>query len=98
MTRTTYVLRDGELVEKHLAAPLHASADAPMIRPDGMAPIRSMADGGIYDSRSRYYASVRRAGCEIVGDDRAPFDRPSEIRPNGLARDIKIAVEQLRAR
>ena len=98
MTRTTYVLRDGELVDKRRAPPLHASSDAPMIRPDGMAPIRSMADGRIYESRSRYYDSVRRAGCEIVGDERAPFDRRPEIGPNGVAQDIKIAIEQLRPR
>lgn len=98
MTRATYVFRGGELVDKRLAPPLHASFDAPMVRPDGMTPTRSMADGRIYDSRSRYYDSVRRAGCEIVGDDRAPFDRRPELRPNGVAADIKIALEQLRAR
>jgi hypothetical protein len=45
MARTTYVLRGGELVEKRLAPPLHPAGAAPMIRPDGMAPLRSMADG-----------------------------------------------------
>jgi|WetSurMetagenome_2_1015567.scaffolds.fasta_scaffold114713_3 hypothetical protein len=98
MTRNTYVLRGGELVDKRFAPPLHASSDAPMVRPDGMAPIRSMADGQVYDSRSRYYDSVRRAGCEIVGDERAAFDRRHELGPNGVAQDIKIALEQLRSR
>jgi hypothetical protein len=98
MGRCTYVLRGGELVDKRLAAPLHAARDAPMVRPDGMDPIRSMADGRIYDSRSRYYASVRAHGCEIVGDDRAPFERRPELRSEGVGRDIQNAILELKSR
>ena len=98
MTRTTYVLRGGELVDKRLAAPLHPADAAPMIRADGMAPLRSMADGRTYDSRSAYYASVRAAGCEIVADERAPFERRRAFDPGRPAADIKIAIEQLRSR
>ena len=75
-----------------------AASDAPMIRTDGMDPIRSMADGRMYDSKSGYYGSVRRAGCEIVGDDRKPFDRRPEFVSAGVGRDIKQAIEQLRSR
>ena len=98
MTRTTYVLRGGELVDKREVPPLNPGAAAPMVRPDGMAPLRSMADGRIYESRSAYYASVRAAGCEIVGDERAPFDRQSPFAPGRAGPDIKIAIEQLRSR
>ena len=98
MARTTYVLRGGELVDKRLAPPLHASWAAPMVRADGMAPVRSMADGRIYESRSAYYAGVRAAGCEIVGDERAPFDRRPAFQPGSAAADIKSALEQLRSR
>ena len=98
MTRTTYVLRGGELVDKRLAAPLHPGAAAPMVRPDGMAAVRSMADGRIYDSRSAYYASVRAAGCEISGDQRADFDRGPAFEPRRAGPDIKTAIEQLRSR
>jgi hypothetical protein len=97
MTRTTYVIRSGELVDKRLAPPLHAGASAPMIRADAMDPLRSMADGQIYDSRSAYYASVRAAGCEVVGNERAPFDRRPAFEPSRAGADIKIALEQLRA-
>ena len=58
MTRTIYVLRGGALIDKREAPPLHRAAAAPMIRADGMAPVRSMADvfrlavlwaeGGVY--------------------------------------------------
>ena len=73
-----------------------AANPAPAIRPDGMDPLRSMADGRLYDSRSAYDASVRRAGCEIVGDDRSGFR--ASPRPDALGADIKRAIEQLRSR
>lgn len=98
MARTTYVLRGGELVDKRVAPPRHASQAAPMIRPDGMAALRSMADGRVYESRSAYYASVRAVGCEIVGEERAPFDRRPAFEPGRAAADIKAAIEQLRSR
>lgn len=98
MARATYVIRNGELVEKHLASPLHPTRDAPNIRPDGMDAIRSQADGRMYDSKSGYYQSVRAAGCEIVGDDRKSFDRKPEFQPTISGPDIKQAIEQLRNR
>jgi len=98
MARATYVMRNGELVEKHLAAPLHASGEAPMIRTDGMDAVRSMADGKMYDSRSRYYESVKRAGCEIIGNERAPFEKRPQFSPSPVGPDIKRAIEQLRSR
>lgn len=98
MARATYVIRDGELVEKHLARPLHASSAAPMIRTDGMDAIRSMADGRMYDSKSAYYADLKARGCEIVGNDKAPFDRRPTFEPQGVERDVKTAIEQLRSR
>lgn len=76
----------------------HTSADAPFVRTDGMDPIRSMADGQTYDSRSAYYSSVKRAGCEIVGDDRGGFGKRPEFTSTGVERDIKHTIEQLRSR
>ena len=97
MTRAVYVLRNGELVDKRYAAPLHHASSAPNIRTDGMDPLQSMADGKHYDSKSAYYASIRRAGCEIVGDDRNGFKAD-----RGLSEmsgyDVKRAIEQLRER
>ena len=57
-----------------------------------------MADGRIYDSRSSYYASVRAAGCEIVGDDRSGFGRAGAHQPKNVGADIKRAIEELRSR
>lgn len=58
-----------------------------------------MADGTTYDGKSAYYASVRRAGCEIVGDDFSPWDvGPREIEPVGIEEDISRAIDELESR
>lgn len=92
MARQTFVLRDGVLVEKHLAAPLNKSA---YVRTDGMDAILSHADGRMYDSKSAYYASVRRSGAEIVGNDTSIFRERQEYRPEGVEQSIKQAIQQL---
>ena len=74
---------------------------APMIRPDGMDAIRSMADGRMYDGRSAYYDSVKRAGCEIIGNDREGYGRRKtvdDLIPKNIGRDVRDAMEQLKAR
>ena len=71
---------------------------APSIRPDGMDALRSMADGKMYDGRSAYYASVKRAGCEIVGDERVKPKTVDSLIPRNIGRDIKDSIDQLRAR
>lgn len=93
-----YVLRNGELVPAHLAPrqPVQRSSlPAPNIVRDAMDPIVSMTDGQLYDSKSAYYGAVRAAGCEIVGDDKAPFDKKPEYHPQNVAQDIKRAIEEL---
>lgn len=70
---------------------------APMIVRDGMDPIQSMADGQIYDSKSRYYDSVRAHGCEIVGNEKAAFDKQPTYEPQGVRDSMKQAIEQLEA-
>jgi hypothetical protein len=70
----------------------------PSIRADGMDAIQSMADGQMYDGRSAYYDSVRRAGCEIVGDDRAGFGKAPTIDsviPGNIEADIKRTIQEL---
>jgi hypothetical protein len=95
MARATYVLRNGELVEKHLAPPLHASSDAPQVIRDGMEPTFNHATGRLYDSKRAFERDTRRAGCVIVGDERLPARQPGLDRPGA---DIKRAIEQLKGR
>lgn len=73
---------------------VQASA-APMIRTDGMEPVRSMLDGKMYDSRARYYGTLKAAGAEIVGNDKAPFDSRPSFQPRGVGHSIKRAIEEL---
>jgi hypothetical protein len=73
----------------------------PAIRPDSMRPIKSMADGRVYDGKSAYYKSVARAGCEIVGFDKRWQEHIKAPQPFGgekaheadLVRDVKAATE-----
>jgi hypothetical protein len=71
-----------------------ARSTGPHIILDTMEPIRSMADGKMYDSKSVYTRSVKAHGCEIIGNDKLPERRPVE-RPRA-AQDIRRAIEQLR--
>lgn len=89
MSRATYVLRDGKLVEKQYAAPLNAG---PYVISDGMDPIRSMADGKMYDSKSAYRAGLKANGCVEVGNDRQTRSAPDTA--PGLKRDIAQALKQ----
>lgn len=93
----TYVLRNGELVEKHLAEPLHGSAQpAFYVHSDEMAPTRNHADGRVYTSKSRYRDAVHAHGCRIVGNDKiAPRQA---IQAPRAGHDIKRAIEQLQSR
>lgn len=104
MTRQTYVWREGELWVKGTEPGYHrhknrSHLSAPYVRTDGMDAIRSMADGKVYDSKSAYYDSVRRSGCEIVGDDRGFYEGAMTVKEPppvpGLAQDIKAAIEEL---
>lgn len=73
MSRAVYVLRDGVLVEKHLAPPLHDRSDAPYISPDGMGMTlehTAFADGRSTDSKSQYRRWTQEAGCVEKGNDR----------------------------
>lgn len=66
MTRGTYVLRGGKLVDKRFAAPLQGKARSafptPMLRRDAIDPVLSMADGETYDSLSSLRRSYRADG------------------------------------
>ena len=72
--RGTFVYRDGELVPKHLAAPLvsrgaASSLPAPMVISDATDAFKSMADGRFYESKSSYRTELRRRGLREIGND-----------------------------
>lgn len=72
---TTYVLRNGALIEKHLAPP-RAAGRSPHVLPD-IAPFKTQ-DGTVIASRAalRDYEranGVRQVGTDWTGSERPPF-------------------------
>lgn len=64
-----------------------------------MEPIKSMADGQIYDDKRSYHRSVARAGCEVVGfddnwTDHIPPAYDEKAHEADLVQDIKRAIEE----
>lgn len=71
-----------------------SALSAPMIISDTTDPFRSMLDGRMYDSKSRYERSVKDAGCVVVGNEKVE-SKPVKRPPVGP--DIKRAIAQLKA-
>lgn len=96
---TTYVIRAGHAIEKHLAPPLHEADDAPHLIRDGMDATWHPADGKLYDSKHRFRAATKAAGCIEVGDQKNFGGRKKveTLSRDQRARDIKYAIEKLRA-
>ncbi len=97
----TFVIRAGELVPKHLAAPLHEPhGSGAYVISDDLDYVQCPADGQRYTSKSRYYEAVRRAGCVIVGnEDQAKHTaRRPEPSQAEIVSDIKRSIEQLSSR
>jgi len=64
--------------------------------PGGINGIRNHADARIYDSKSAYYKGVRRAGCEIVGNERMDRPKPELIGKREIGETVKRAWEEVR--
>lgn len=64
--------------------------------PGGIHGMRSMADGKVYDSKQRYYASLKASGHEIVGND-SSFKEPERkyIADTTLEQDVRDAKDML---
>jgi hypothetical protein len=95
---TTYVMRDGKLVECDLAGP-PAGGTSPYVISDEMAPTRHMADLGMYTSKAKFRAATRAHGCVEVGNETATLLKPrkSAQLDRGQRRDaIRQAIHQLK--
>lgn len=92
MARMTYVIRDGKLVEKHLAAPLAAplaSNGTPAILGD-IEPFVSPIDGSVITGRA-----ALRAHCQQHGV--VPTAELKGLPPKLMNQEYKIPEEQRRA-
>jgi hypothetical protein len=66
---------------------------APNVISDNMDAIRSMADGKMYDSKSRYRRELRARGCYELGNDR--IERRTVQAPP-VRETLRQVVQQLR--
>ena len=85
--RKTYVMVNGELVEKHKT---NEVINAPMIMGD-IAPYQSMIDGSMIQSRSRHREHLKDNGCIEVGNESMETKRTapsSEKRREVLAQQL----------
>ena len=96
MSRGVWVMRDGELIPKHLAPPLHPKHGvSAYVIGDTMDHTMNPVNGRHYDSKSAYYKAVRAAGCEIIGNENPANgvgQRPEMPDPG---EDVKMAIEKL---
>lgn len=95
--RATYVIRNGELVNKEDAEPLNGSGPAFHYISDTMDTTRHMANGKLYDSKSEFRKATKAAGCREIGDHVFKQRSPIKLDRGQRARDIKIAIDQLKS-
>ena len=95
----TYVMRDGKLVEKHLAEPKHAGDGTHYVISDAMAPTRHMADGKYYTSKSEFRKVTKAHGCVEIGSE-VPYmlkaRKPVTLSRQKRREDIRRAINELR--
>lgn len=95
--RGVWVLRNGELILRHLAPPLHAKhATSAYVIGDNLDYVVNHADGQRYTSKSAYYKAVRRKGFEIVGNERPAASPKNAMSDPG--EDIKHSLEVIESR
>jgi len=92
---TTYVLRNGKLIEKQYAEPIETH----YVISDEMPATRHMADNRLYTSKSKFRATTRAHGCVEVGNETATLLKPREpikLDRRKRADDIRRAIYQLK--
>jgi hypothetical protein len=96
---TVFVMRNGKLVDRARAAPLHSRREAVQVMGDEMDATRHMADNRMYTSKAKFRAATRAHGCIEVGNEMATLLKPRQ--PVRLSRDdrrqaIRNAIRELR--
>jgi len=86
MTRKTYVMHNGELVEKHLVVQQQENR-APMVMGD-LQPYQSMATGEMVTSRSRHREILRQHNLIEVGNETSYLKSKPITTPAGRKEEI----------
>jgi hypothetical protein len=99
---TTYVYRNGKLVDKRYAPPKEGKhGQASFVISDEMAETRHMADGKYYTSKAKFRQATRAAGCVEVGTETQTLLKPRQqvqLDPGRRREAIQQAIHQLRNR
>lgn len=99
---TTYVYRNGKLVDKRIAPPRESKhGQAAFVISDEMAPLRHMADGKMYDSKVKFRQATRAAGCVEVGTETQALLKPRQqihLDQGKRRDDIRRTIYELRNR
>lgn len=99
---TTYVYRNGKLVDKRYAPPKggkHGSAS--FVISDEMPETRHMADGKLYTSKAKFRQATRDAGCIEVGNETSALLKPRQqiqLDPGQRREAIRKTIHELRNR
>lgn len=93
---TTYVLRDGKLIEKSLAPSIEVHARSPYYIPDSMEPTVHMATGRVFTSKAKFRAETRAANCIEVGSEKIKPRQPIKLDKRERVEHIKHAIHDLR--
>jgi hypothetical protein len=99
MARTTYVYRNGKMVEKQEALFLDAvKGQAPGYISDNMDALWHPADNSFTDSKSQFRRLTKKHGCVEVGNDISTKQTKTWIKPDKRQRveDIKRAIYELK--
>lgn len=99
---TTYVYRNGKLVDKNKAPPREGKhGSASYVISDEMAPTRHMADGKMYTSKVKFRQATRAHGCVEVGTETKALltpRKPIELDRGARREAIKRTIYELRNR
>lgn len=94
MSRATYVMRNGKLVPKHLAAPREGRVNG--VITDTMQAMRHPITQKLMDSKSQFRAVTRAHGCVEVGNEtQRDTRRLDNFDSNSRKADISRAIQEL---
>jgi hypothetical protein len=75
---TTYVFRDGKLVDKSRAKPLYSGNAASYVISDTMDATLHHCDGKLYTSKAQFRKTTRAHGCVEYGNESATLMKPRQ--------------------